>query len=75
MEPPFNAVRAAFWLIAGVLAVQCMIALATTGACIWWSGAIVEGHFSCGPAADRVAELLIGALAAALAFGSGQRGK
>ncbi len=75
MKPPFDATLAAFWLVAAVLAVQCIVALATVGACIYWSGSIVDGRFSCGPAADRVKDLMVEALAVALAFGSGQRGK
>lgn len=69
-KPPY-----AFWLVAAVLAVQCLIALATVGACLWWSSAIVDGRFSCAPAADRVMDLMVGALAAALAFSGNRTGK
>lgn len=63
-----------FWLIAAIIGVQCAVVLATVGACLYWSDAIVEGRFSCGPAADRATELLIGALAAALALSANRRG-
>ena len=67
-RPPFDPAKAAFALVAGVLAVECVIALATVGACLWWSREIVEGRYSCGPAGERVSEMMVGALAAALAL-------
>jgi hypothetical protein len=69
-KPPFDQERAAFWLVAAVLAVQCVVVLVMVGTCLWWSRAIVEGRFSCAGAADRSTELLVSALAAAIAFGS-----
>lgn len=69
-KPPFDHARAAFLLVAGVLAVQCTVVLVTVGACLWWSREIVEGRFSCATAADRCMDALVGALAAALAFGA-----
>jgi len=74
-KPPFDGARAAFWLVAGVLAVQCSVVLSTVAACLWWSGAIVEGRYSCSGAADKVMELLVGALAAAMAFSSIKKDK
>jgi hypothetical protein len=67
-KPPFDPLRGAFWLVAGVLAVQCAVVLASAGACLYWTPAIVEGKVSCGPVMDRLGELLATALAAAIAF-------
>jgi len=70
-KPPFDALRASFFLIAAILAVHCIIALLVTGACLYWSGEIVAGKFSCDKASSTLSELLTGALAAALAFAGG----
>lgn len=70
-RPPFDPVKASFWLIAAILGVQCLIALMSAATCMYWTGAIVEGRASCGPVMDRLSELLMGALAAALAFSKG----
>jgi hypothetical protein len=70
-RPPFDPVRASFWLIAAVLGVQCAVALASAGVCIYWTAAIVEGRLSCASVMDRLGDLLTTALAAALAFSKG----
>lgn len=76
-RPPFDPIRAGFWLIAGVLAVQCLIALIGLAACIWWSGAIIEGRttWTCENINATLTQLLTSALAAALAFVAGKRDK
>jgi nitric oxide reductase large subunit len=46
-KPPFDPIRACFWLIAAVLAVQCVTVLMAVGACLYWSGAVIEGKWTC----------------------------
>jgi threonine/homoserine/homoserine lactone efflux protein len=70
-RPPFDPIRASFWLIAAILGVQCLIALMSAVTCIYWTASIVEGHATCEPVMNRLSELLMGALAAALAFSKG----
>lgn len=72
-RPPFDPIRACFWLIAAVLAVQCLVALVGLAACIWWSGSIIEGRttWTCENINQTLNQLLTGALAAALAFAAG----
>jgi len=70
-RPPFDRVRAAFYLVAGVVAVHAVVVLVTVGFCAFHGGDLVAGRFQC-DARDRLAELLAAALAAALAFAGGQ---
>ena len=72
-RPPFDPIRACFYLIAAILAVQCLVALVGLAACIYWSGAIVEGRtaWTCENINGTLGQLLTGALAAALAFTAG----
>jgi hypothetical protein len=70
-RPPFDPLRASFWLIATILGVQCVVALASAAVCVYWTTAIVEGKISCEPVMNRLGELLTAALAAALAFTAG----
>jgi len=70
-KPPFEPVRACFWLIAAILAVQCLVALVGLGACIYWSGSVIEGKWTCENINQTLNQLLTGALAAALAFAAG----
>ena len=70
-RPPFDPIRACFYLIAAVLAVQCLTALLAVGACLYWSGAVIEGKWSCENINATLNQLLSGALAAALAFTAG----
>lgn len=70
-KPPFDPVRACFWLIAAVLAVQCLSALLAVGACLYWSERVVEGKWTCENINATLNQLLSGALAAALAFAAG----
>jgi len=66
-RPPFDPARAAFFLVAGVVAVHAAVVIFTVGFCAWHGDALVRGSFTC-DARDRLAELLTAALAAALAF-------
>ena len=70
-RPPFDPIRASFLLIAAILAVQCLVVLAGLAACIYWSGAVVEGRWTCENINSSLNQLLTGALAAALAFAAG----
>ena len=70
-KPPFDPVRASFYLIAGILAVQCTVVLLGLGWCIWVGSAIVEGKFTCERLGAQLNELLTMGLAAALAFAGG----
>jgi len=70
-RPPFDPVRACFYLISAVLAVQCAVALIGLGACLYWSERIVDGKWSCDNINATLSQLLTGALAAALAFAAG----
>ena len=67
-RPPFDPIRACFWLIAAILAAQCLVALAGLAACIYWSRAVIEGKWTCENINSTLNQLLSGALAAALAF-------
>ena len=69
-RPPFDVVRAAFFLVAFVLGVQCLIVLIGIGWCLWNSDKIVSGTFKCDPE-GHLYELLGAALSAALAFAGG----
>lgn len=73
-KPPFDATRAAFFLIAGVIAVQCAVVLIGVVFCLSEAAALVEGKIKCDPE-GRLYELLTGALAAALAFAVGHNRK
>ena len=70
-KPPFDPVRASFYLIAVVLAVQCTAALLAVAACLYWGQAVIEGKWTCENINATLNQLLSGALAAALAFAAG----
>jgi hypothetical protein len=70
-RPPFDPIRACFYLIAAILAVQCVVALAGLAACIYWSRSVIEGRWNCENINATLSQLLTGALAAALAFTAG----
>jgi len=70
-KPPFDPIRACFYLISAVLGVQCFIALMGLAACLYWSEHVVEGKWSCENINATLNQLLTGALAAALAFAAG----
>lgn len=67
-RPPFDPVRAAFLLVASVIAVHAIVILGFSAACIWHSEQIITGtDINCDPN-SRLMGLLAAALAAALAF-------
>lgn len=70
-RPPFDPVRACFYLVAAVIAIHCFVVLAGVGLCImeWKTMPLVDGK-RCDPS-NRLGDLLAGALAAALAFAGG----
>ena len=70
-KEPFDPIRACFWLIAAILGVQCLVALVGLAACVYWSGAVIEGGWNCDNINQTLNQLLTGALAAALAFAAG----
>jgi len=70
-KPPFDAIRACFYLIASVLAFQGIVSLVGLFHCVYWSEHIVEGRYSCDNISGTLNMLLQGALAAALAFTAG----
>jgi hypothetical protein len=69
-RPPFDPVRAAFFLVAFVLVIQCVVVLIGVGTCVWHSEAIIGGTFKC-DSDGHLFELLGAALSAALAFAGG----
>lgn len=71
--PPFDAVKACFYLIALIIAVHCIVVLMGVGVCLYFGQEILEGKFKCDPQ-NRLSELLGAALAAALAFAGGRMG-
>jgi len=67
-RPPFDAVRASFYLVAAVIAVHCLIVLVGAAVC---AVEVLSSHtFECDPK-GRLSDLLAGVLAAALAFSGG----
>ena len=70
-KPPFDPVRASFYLIAAVLALQGVVAFSGLLFCVWHGEHIVEGRYSCENIGSQLNQLLTGALAAALAFAAG----
>ncbi len=66
-RPPFDPQRAAFILVAGVIAVHAAVALTFSASCVWHSREIVISEAECDPS-GRLMALLAAALAAALAF-------
>jgi hypothetical protein len=70
-RPPFDTVKASFYLIAGVLAFQCIVALVGLAHCLYWGQHIIEGKGSCDNINATLNQLMSGALAAALAFAAG----
>lgn len=66
----FNIMRACFWLIAFVIAAHVFAALSAEMACLWFAQQIIDGNAKC-DVDGRLSEILAAALAAALAFASG----
>jgi cytochrome c oxidase assembly factor CtaG len=69
-RPPFDPIKAAFYLVALVLLAHVVVVLAAVGVCIWHSADIVAGNFKC-DSDGHLFELLGAALSAALAFAGG----
>lgn len=71
-RPPFDVVRAAFFLVAFVLGIQCLVVLIGVGWCAWHARDVLDVHgtFKC-DADGHLFELLGSALSAALAFAGG----
>ena len=64
----WNPQRAAFWLIAFVIGVECVFVLAGGITCIWYADVIIKDpSIKCDPD-NRLSQLLSAALAAALAL-------
>jgi hypothetical protein len=72
-KPPFDPIRAAFWLIAFVVCIYGVVIVAFAVACVVHATTIITSETSCDPN-NRLMGLLAAALAAALAF-AGIRGK
>jgi hypothetical protein len=70
-KPPFDPVKASFYLIASILGVHCLVVLVSLCACLWWGEAVVQGKWTCENISNHISQLLAGALAAALAFSAG----
>ena len=56
-RPPFDALKAAFYLVAGVIAVQCFVVLLGVAACIYYAPEIMGGKAQCN-AKEQLVELL-----------------
>jgi hypothetical protein len=69
-RPPFDTVRAAFWLVAFVVGVYASVVLGGFVLCIHHSDEIVAGRWKC-DSENRLVDLLNAALAAALGFAGG----
>jgi hypothetical protein len=67
-KPPFDPVKAAFYLVAAVIAVHCVIVILGAALCFY---EVVSIHKSECDTKGRLGDLLAGALAAAIAFGGG----
>jgi hypothetical protein len=65
-KPPFDPVRAVFFLVSGVIAVQCFVILAGVFFC--WSQ---SDPTRCADLRSMLSELLMAALASAMAFSGG----
>lgn len=74
MRPPFDPVRASFFLVAAILGVHCVVVLAGVVVCVWQIAHTAPGAFVCDKE-GRLGDLLAGALAAAIAFAGGLRGR
>jgi len=71
MKPPFDTVKACFYLVAVVIAVHLVIVVIGAFACIWDLDKWLTAGKEC-PAGGRLSEVLGAALAAALAFAGGK---
>jgi NAD(P)H-hydrate repair Nnr-like enzyme with NAD(P)H-hydrate dehydratase domain len=69
MRPPFDPIRASFYLVASVIAVHCVVVLVGAGVCVYEKLAYGTAY-EC-DAKGRLGDLLAGVLAAAIAFSGG----
>lgn len=69
-KPPFDTVRAAFYLVAGVIAVQCVVILVALVHCWLYFEQSVHLRTGC-DVQGKLSDLMSAALAAALAFAGG----
>lgn len=67
-KPPFDPIRAAFYLVAFVIGVHAVVILGFSAACIWHIEIIIKSIEVQCDQHDRLMGLLAAALAAALAF-------
>jgi hypothetical protein len=70
MLPPFNLLRAAFWLLAAVVAVQMFVTLAGAGTCFWMFVRLIQPLpvGSCSGFLGQIREMWAEALATVLAL-------
>jgi hypothetical protein len=74
-KPPFDLLRAAFWLVAMVIIVECFVVVAGSLTCLYFAATIIsDPNIKCDPD-GRLFQLLGAALAAALAFFAGAQKK
>lgn len=69
-KPPFDTVRASFFLIAGILVFQCVAVMIALVWCIYHFDPVKMPDFQCDKT-NKFSDLLTAALAAALAFAGG----
>lgn len=70
-QPPFDAVRASFYLVAFVIGVHVVVVVMGAVACLFYFETIIKSpDIVCDPK-SRLSEVLSAALAAALAFAGG----
>lgn len=71
-RPPFDIVKATFYLVAFVIGVHALVVLGGMGACLWNAEAILSSPTNYCDPQGRLSELLAAALAAVLAFTGGR---
>lgn len=69
-RPPFDPVKASFYLVAAVIGVHAIVVLLGVATCVVYAQEIVRQEFRCDPD-SRLSTLLAEALATALAFTGG----
>jgi len=73
-KPPFEPIRFACYLIAAIMAVECLVVIIGAATCLIWAKTLVtDPTLECDPK-GRLFDLLTSALAAALALLAGFRG-
>lgn len=69
-KPPFDPIKACFYLIALIITAQVVVALMGAAACLMYVNDIISGRWQCDKD-GRLDGLLSSALSAALAFAGG----